>query len=62
MFITLPILSSKDNKQTNHTDFRAIEPDSKPSFNREINDSKMWFAIDYYSTFKRNSLKWFTEY
>ncbi len=37
-------------------DFKAIEPDSKPSFNREINDSKMWFASDYYSTFKRNSL------
>ena len=28
---------------------------------REINDSIV-FSIDYYSTFNRSSLKWFTEY
>ncbi len=37
-------------------DLKAIKPDSKPSFNREINDSKMWFAIDYYSTLKETVL------
>jgi len=41
-------------------ELEAIEPDSKPSFNREINDSKI-IAIDYYSTLKK-LFKWFTEY
>jgi hypothetical protein len=42
--------TDKDRQRQTKTDeVKAIEPDSKPSFNREINDSKI-IAIDYYST------------